>query len=199
MSEFLVGDRIVFSDSKWIGPAYYGFELGDTLSLLDRSDTQAIFPGDTLGLTDAVLIQIIQTNFEILDGIGLSDGIGYLLTWKTAATDALALSDSLLASANWEIPIADTLALSDTRGLFWQAPTTDTLSLSDAAAVTLANVPALSVVVAGQDIIILTDSVSYILSGKLSSISDRLIILDEVKVIFNSTLSAYLRRYLNDV
>jgi len=197
--EYLVSDRITFSDQIGFGGAYTQLQFGDTLALSDRNDQQTIRPSDTLALSDSITYSDVQTNFEIQDSISLSDSGGFLLTWGTAATDTLSLLDGITPDAGLLIGLSDTFSFSDGVAPFNYARQTDTISLSDAATTALAALPVIQISSNGQDTLSLSDSVNYSLLGALVRAGDVLPFLDGVSAILNSTTNAYLRRYLNDV
>ena len=186
-AELLIG--VNSFSSLWADAATFelAYLLGvsDTISLSDAATTST-----------AIAIEAYDTLFyDLLDSVAT----GGLNSLSVTASDTLALSDSVtVTNFNLNLPIStDTLNLMDflELRLNYFLPVSDTVALVDASA----NFESINTSFTG-DALALSDAAStaLLVTGSASS-ADTLALSDDIRVLMNTNLSNYLRRYLNDV
>ncbi len=159
----------------------------------------AILVSDRITLSDTLnLFGPDPTGISFLDSINLVDQIFTSRPQETPNTDTLALTDSVVIRYFGDFSFSDSISLGDTFGV-WNTTYFETLSLSDTVAYSLDLPAALELSTFVQDSYQLFDSIAYSALPQAVLVGDLIYLRDGQRVILNSTLDGYLRRYLNDV
>jgi hypothetical protein len=199
-------ENLTFSDA--VGVTANDFiTFTDSLTLGDSVSFIAGIPlvlGDSIALSDSVQELLITVIFVALnDTLSLSDSEQVANRIPRAViNDFILFTDKIAVLANQQLTLSDQLAMGDLVQLLL-APIAnltlnDSFTLSDAVSTNLQSIFQ-NLTVSVSDTLFLQDAVGIALSQALLSFSDSLTFSDSVKVVLESTLNSYIRRYLNDI
>lgn len=199
-------ENLTFSDAVGIvGNDLMTFSESMTLSDSMQFTAGVAFSfGDSLSLSDSVSELLITVlTVAIGDSLSLSDSeqVGATIPRKIIG-DFILFTDTIATRANLQLSVSDQLVLNDLVGILL-APIanltpSDQLTLADSISVNLQSIFT-NIGITVSDTIAFQDAVQVALSKSLISITDSFSLNDEVKVVLQSTLNSYIRRYLNDV
>ncbi len=201
-------ETLTFSDTPGLLRNDF-MSLTETLSLSDLSQFTAgiVLPSDiqdVLTLSDSVgnlLIGVINRvatdSMSFLD----SDQVNFVIP-RAVLQDFILFTDAIRISSNLQLSESDQLVLNDLNGLLL-APIAnlspaDQITFTDLVTTQLNSIFT-SLNITSVDSIQLMDSVQLTLLRSLVVLADSFTLSDSICVVLQSTITSYIRRYLNDV
>lgn len=201
--------------------------FSETLSFSDSSTTvmaDLITFAETLALSDASvnwvgIVEQIGDSFTLSDSVGQllivvinkvfseslsfldSDQVNFVIP-RTVLQDFILFTDALRISSNLQLSQSDQIVLNDLIGMLL-APianlsAADQITFIDLVTAQLNSIFQ-TVSVTSVDSIQLVDMVQLTLLRSLIVLADNITLSDSVSIVLQSTLTSYIRRYLNDV
>ena len=201
-------DTLALSDSQLLNLGIAEVPT-DTISLSDGATLQellALVVSDSFTITDAALVQSPLTPPvpDVMDFLVLTDSVQLLKLgfYDFISTDLVSLTDNIdLTGTEQETGGSSTVSFSDgsTLTLYLNVVLADDMSFTDVVVDNNPNTPTINLVI--PDTLAIVDFINYVDGGSvvIGQLMDSFSLTDSVDIYNASSITAYLRRYLNDV